>query len=185
MSHVLPMIRRVVTADDAAGRSRFLEDAPLISHEVPGRPGLRWARAWATGPVPAPLGEGDRSAEVHGIMPPAGGSVVNIIDFPPEPRDSEDRRRALEDMERVIRQAGSHPEDGVTRRPDGPHPSMHQTDTIDYAFVLSGEIVAILDGGETVLKAGDVLVQRGTNHAWSNRSGAYCRVAFVLIAAAR
>ena len=46
---------------------------------------------------------------------------------------------------------------------------------------MSGEIYAIMDEGETLLKAGDVLIQRGTNHAWSNRSDDFCRIAFVLI----
>jgi uncharacterized cupin superfamily protein len=62
---------------------------------------------------------------------------------------------------------------------------MHRTDTVDYAIMLEGEMVAIMDSGETVLRAGDVLVQRGTNHAWANRSGRPARIAFVLIAARR
>ena len=61
------------------------------------------------------------------------------------------------------------------------HPGMHRTRTLDYAIVLSGEIYAVLDEGEVLLKAGDVLVQRGTNHAWSNRSARPCRIAFVLV----
>jgi quercetin dioxygenase-like cupin family protein len=63
------------------------------------------------------------------------------------------------------------------------HPAMHKTATVDYAIVLSGEIWALLDEGETLLRAGDVLVQRGTNHAWSNRSAAPCLVAFILVSA--
>jgi quercetin dioxygenase-like cupin family protein len=58
---------------------------------------------------------------------------------------------------------------------------MHRTQTVDYAIVLSGEIWALMDSGETKMKAGDILVQRGTNHAWSNRSNKPCLVAFVLI----
>ena len=61
------------------------------------------------------------------------------------------------------------------------HPGFHKTDTIDYAIVLSGEIYALMDEGEVLLKAGDVLIQRGTNHAWSNRTEEPCCVAFVLI----
>jgi uncharacterized cupin superfamily protein len=57
------------------------------------------------------------------------------------------------------------------------HPGFHKTDTIDYAIVLSGEIYALMDDGEVLLKAGDVLIQRGTNHAWSNRSDQPCRIA--------
>jgi quercetin dioxygenase-like cupin family protein len=65
------------------------------------------------------------------------------------------------------------------------HPGFHQTDTVDYAIVLEGEVWAILDEAETLLKAGDVLIQRGTFHAWDNRSEAVCRVLFVLIDAER
>ena len=61
------------------------------------------------------------------------------------------------------------------------HPGFHKTDTIDYAIVLSGEIYALMDEGEALLKAGDVLIQRGTNHAWSNRTEQPCCIAFVLI----
>jgi uncharacterized cupin superfamily protein len=58
---------------------------------------------------------------------------------------------------------------------------MHCTATVDYAIVLEGEIYAVMDEGETLLHAGDVLIQRGTNHAWANRSGRSARIAFVLI----
>ena len=61
------------------------------------------------------------------------------------------------------------------------HPGFHKTATIDYAIVLSGEIYALMDEGELLLKTGDVLIQRGTNHAWSNRTNEPCSVAFVLI----
>ncbi len=58
----------------------------------------------------------------------------------------------------------------------------HRTDSIDYAVVLSGEIDMQMDEGETHLKAGDVIVQRGTMHNWVNRGTAPCVIAFVLIA---
>ena len=61
------------------------------------------------------------------------------------------------------------------------HPMMHRTETIDYAIVLEGEITMLLDDSEVVLKAGDVLVQRGTNHAWSNRGTIPAKIAFILI----
>ena len=61
---------------------------------------------------------------------------------------------------------------------------MHRTETIDYAIVLEGEIEMDMDGSTVMMKAGDVMVQRGTNHAWANRSTARARVAFVLIDAA-
>ena len=58
---------------------------------------------------------------------------------------------------------------------------MHRSETIDYGIILSGEIYLVLDDSEVLCKQGDVIVQRGTSHAWSNRSDEPCRVAFVLI----
>ena len=58
---------------------------------------------------------------------------------------------------------------------------MHRTETIDYAIVLSGEITMVLDDRDVEQKAGDIVIQCGTNHAWSNRSNAPCVVAFILI----
>jgi quercetin dioxygenase-like cupin family protein len=65
--------------------------------------------------------------------------------------------------------------------PPGCPPSMHRTETIDYVIVVSGEIEMDMDDSTVKLKAGDVMVQRGTNHAWANRSDKPARVAFVLI----
>ncbi len=106
---------------------------------------------------------------------------MSVVDLPPEPDDPEERERVLADMRERIRKAGLNPEPGVVRDPGGAHPGMHTTDTVDYAIVLSGEVYAVLEKGEKLLRAGDILIQRGTNHAWSNRSGEYCRLAFVLV----
>jgi quercetin dioxygenase-like cupin family protein len=58
---------------------------------------------------------------------------------------------------------------------------VHRTESIDYGIVLEGEIHLVLDDSEVLLRAGDVVVQRGTDHAWANRSDAVCRVAFILV----
>jgi quercetin dioxygenase-like cupin family protein len=55
---------------------------------------------------------------------------------------------------------------------------MHRTRTLDYVVMIEGELVLILDDSEVVLKPGDVVVQRGTDHAWENRSDAVARAAF-------
>jgi quercetin dioxygenase-like cupin family protein len=65
--------------------------------------------------------------------------------------------------------------------PPGNHPHMHRTETIDYVIVIEGEIEMDMDDSTVKLKAGDIMVQRGTNHAWANRSNKRARVAFVLI----
>ena len=61
------------------------------------------------------------------------------------------------------------------------HAFMHKTETVDYGIMLEGELTLILDIGETVVRAGDIVIQRGTNHGWANRSGKNCRIAFILI----
>ena len=65
--------------------------------------------------------------------------------------------------------------------PPGNTGRMHRTETIDYVIVIDGEIEMDMDDSTVKLKAGDILVQRGTNHAWANRSGKNARVAFVLV----
>jgi hypothetical protein len=100
---------------------------------------------------------------------------LRIIEYPP-------------DKERLPALAAelTRPDDGSGRghaadRSNPRHAGFHKTHSIDYAIVLTGEIHALMDEGEVLLKAGDVLIQRGTNHAWSNRTDAPCTIAFVLI----
>jgi quercetin dioxygenase-like cupin family protein len=93
------------------------------------------------------------------VTPPQNGSVFRVVEFPPDA---------------VWRAPGFEGEEMARRQ-------IHSTDSLDYCIVMSGEIWAVLDAAETRLSAGDVLVQRGTNHAWSNRSDEPCVIAFVLI----
>ena len=69
----------------------------------------------------------------------------------------------------------------INELPPGAGSPMHRTQTVDYGIVLDGEVVLVLEDSETVLRAGDVVVQRGTSHRWENRSAATARVAFILI----
>jgi hypothetical protein len=169
-------IRRVVTGHDAAGRSTFIIDAPsphvfsrtkgsAIVHEL-----------WETAGTPADnRGSADAIARGHRLPPPKNGSVFRVIEYPP---DSE--RLAAITREETLPDDGSG-RAAVTDRNNPRHPGFHKTDTIDYAIVLAGEIYAMMDDGEVLLKTGDVLIQRGTNHAWSNRTREPALVAFVLI----
>jgi hypothetical protein len=176
----LAPIRRIVCSINAAGRSYVESDGPPPAVRPSTRPGFASRNIWATFGSPAPLAAPDRSREVAGLMPPTGGTVFKYLDIPPDdpaslPMDSAYRKH---EMERAA--AGS--EKGLRRHPDSPrHPGMHETDTIDYAIVLSGEIWAVMDEGETLMKAGDILIQNVTNHAWSNRSNDVCRILFVLV----
>jgi quercetin dioxygenase-like cupin family protein len=81
---------------------------------------------------------------------------------------------------------GTAPPAGGTRFtindiPPGAEGAMHRTETLDYVIVLKGELDMEMDDSTVTLRAGDVMVQRGTNHAWINRGTEYARVAFVLI----
>lgn len=176
----LPQIRRVVTGDDAKGRSHIIEDAPAASMRmVAERPGYRAVNVWRTEETPAKINAPDATASHQGILPPKNGTILRIIDFPPEPTDKEKLNRMLDAT------FGGIYKDALHERRPGMHPGMHRTETLDYAIVLEGEIWAVMDEGETLLRAGDVLIQRGTNHAWANRSGRTARIAFVLLDGAR
>src|SRR5262249_3291907 len=115
----------------------------------------------------------DRAGIDIGIMPPRGGSVFRIVEFPPETAET-----SKLDANTMHHSLG----DGAPKRGLPPrHHAMHRTRTVDYVVVMSGAIDMLLDDSEIHLKAGDVLVQQGTNHAWVNRGSEPCRIAFILI----
>ena len=170
-------MRRVVTGHDAQGKSIIITDGPSPHVlELEGMPGLALINLWVTERAPAAnRGSDDAAARPVVLEPPARGTIFRVVDFPPD-RDivgKLDRDKAFAAM------GADHAMDRGAAR----HPGMHKTSTVDYALVLDGEIWALMDEGETLLKAGDCLVQRGTNHAWSNRSERVCRVAFILVSA--
>jgi mannose-6-phosphate isomerase-like protein (cupin superfamily) len=176
MNEKLPEIRRVVTGDNTLGHSRILEDAAATAvRTVAERPGYRAVNVWRTESSPASVNAPDTIADHKGISPPKGGTILRIIDIPPEPSDPQELRRVIHATFRGMYQDAQHD------NREGKHPAMHRTNTVDYAIVLEGEIYAVMDEGETLMRAGDVLIQRATNHAWANRSKKTARIAFVLI----
>lgn len=171
----LPSIRRIVTGHDADGRSCFEQDgASPVEITTPGRPGYRVTNLWRTAPGET-ISTPDTIEAHKGIHPPHGGTVFRVVEWPAEPADSVDLRRQMEETF-----AQMYPDAHREVQP-GEHPGMHKTDTVDYAIILEGEAVAIMDEGEKVMRAGDILIQRGTRHAWANRSGRPLRIAFILI----
>ena len=145
----LPPIRRVVTGHDEAHVARVILDGPATNARH-GAAGNTSTLIWCTDGAPADIAIGldaeDMGARKLGTAPPALGTRVTVIDFPP-----------------------------------GNKPAMHRTETIDYVFVLAGEIDMDMDDSTVTLKAGDVMVQRGTNHSWVNRSKEPARLGFVLV----
>lgn len=172
--------RRVVTGHDAEGKAEILSDAPPErTVKVGGEAGATFFEIWNTRETPAAIDRRSLEPAESGLVlpPPKGGTRLRVIDFPPDGAVL----RALD--EAGARQAFGEMGDSAASqfRQGAPHPLMHRTETLDYGIVLLGEMTLILDRGETVLQQGDIVVQRGTSHAWANRSDRPCRMAFVLI----
>ncbi len=171
-------VRRIVTGHDSHGRSVIQEDGPPPrSVTLGGEEGTTFHELWNTRATPAPIdrASGEPAEAGLALLPPAGGTRIRILDIPPD----EGRVAALprEAVKALFEAIGA----GHALAENPPHPLMHRTETIDYGIVLEGELVLILDEGETIVCAGDVIVQRGTSHAWANRSEKNARIAFVLI----
>jgi mannose-6-phosphate isomerase-like protein (cupin superfamily) len=169
-------VRRIVTIDDDEGRSVAIADGPAPDvRGDPARPGFSSARIWLTCSSPAMIaGFRDPVTGPHAIEPPRGGSVCRIVTFPPD--DAFRGKVGAREVAAFFRAMGSP--GASTYSAKAPHPYMQQTQTLDFCLVLDGEITLVLDTAEVHLKAGDTVVQRGTNHAWSNRSNRPCTIAF-------
>lgn len=175
-----PDFRRIVTGHDPDGHAIIQSDAPPQRTQLIGGPGgPTFVEVWSTRETPALIDRTSGEPAEPGLVlaPPKGGTRIRVIDFPPEG----DAIRKLTGSEAVDKFAEMGGADAASAAHGAPHPLMHRTQTLDYAIVLSGELTMILDRGETVVRAGDIIIQRGTNHAWANRSDTNCRVAFVLI----
>jgi naringenin degradation protein FdeH len=167
-----PEVRRVVTALDSAGKATALFDSavPLTSFRSPNPA----TEIWVTDKSPPGFSWTEDRARIKvGLTPPKGGTIFRIVDFVPITPKIESM-----DINTMMKVAGANaPAKGLPPR----HPMMHRTRSVDYAIIMSGEIDMLLDDGEVHLKAGDVVVQQATNHAWINRSKEVCRIAFILM----
>jgi len=160
-------VRRIVTGH-RDGKAVVIYDGAAPNQKLRQASGLVSTLLWVTDETPADIsGTADRAARDIGVPPPTNGSIFRVVDFPPE-QGARSREAILREM-------------GVADRGAARHHGMHRTRSVDYAVVLEGEIDMLLDDSEVHLKAGDVLVQQGTNHAWVNRGTQPCRIAFVLI----
>jgi mannose-6-phosphate isomerase-like protein (cupin superfamily) len=173
-------IRRVVTGHDENGRAIVISDelAPAV-RTSPLRPGHISVDLWKTDAMPVVIRrtESDPTAGPKQIHPPPRGTVFRISEIAPETEAI--RNLDAEKAREVFRAMGN--ESASTAGKGGRHPFMHRTETLDYAVVLSGEITLLLDEQDVLLREGDVVIQRGTNHAWSNRSNKPVLMLYVLI----
>lgn len=167
--------RRVVTGLDDQGKAVRVSDGEATTIlERPSRPGVRLTDLWKTSESPALYdGPEETVADPLILHPPAQGTVFRIVEFQPEDPDviaTVDGRAAFSAMG-----ASDNVVEGAR------HPYMHKTDSVDYIIVLSGEITMLLDDEDVQLQTGDVVIQRGTNHAWANRGTEPCVLAAVLV----
>ena len=173
--HPTHQIRRIVTGHDDSGKAIIESDGICPHVKVREGAGFVSSLLWVTDETPARVDlRQDRAARTIGVPPPPNGSILRVVDFPPVTKEAE----AI-DQETLLKEMGAdhHTHNGVQTR----HAFMHRTRSVDYAIVLQGEIDMLLDDSEIHMKAGDVLVQQGTNHAWVNRGKDTCRIAFILI----
>jgi len=174
-------VRRIVTGHDAAGRAIIQQDGPVPRvQRIGGERGPLFFEVWNTRDTPAPIDRASGEPAEQGIQlaPPARGTRIRVLDIPPDDPGLQSltpEQAAAHFAE--VGAAGASSHSGAGSR----HAFMHRTETIDYGIVLEGEITLILDEGETVASAGDIVIQRGTNHGWANRSNRNCRIAFILI----
>jgi quercetin dioxygenase-like cupin family protein len=173
-------IRRLVTGHDDTGKAIILSDgyAPSVK-TVPLWPGLVSTDIWKTNasPVVISKAEPDPTLGPRSLHPAPLGTIFRISIVPPETDEilNLDANKAKE----LFKSVGNVDASTIDR--GARHPLMHRTETVDYAVVLEGEITLLLDESEAHLKAGDVVIQRGTNHAWSNRSGKPVRMLYILM----
>ncbi len=174
-------IRRVVTGHDENGKAVVISDSltPTLKTN-PLRPGHKSTEIWRTSATPAPIAMTEPDPTVGGpgtIHPAPRGTVIRVAEWAPE--TDEIRNLSPETAREIFRAMGN--ENASMHGRGGRHPIMHRTETVDYAVILDGELTLILDEEDVVLKAGDVVIQRGTSHSWANRSDKPCRILFVLI----
>jgi mannose-6-phosphate isomerase-like protein (cupin superfamily) len=169
-------IRRVVTGHDKNGKAIVVSDGPCTSVKThPNREGHKSTDIWKTTAMPVPVAatEADPTLGPRDFVP-VNGTKIRIAEIPPEPASF--RTLTPEQAREVFKSGGNE-----SAHTGGRHPFMHRTESVDYAVVLEGEITMLLDEEDVVLKAGDIVIQRGTNHAWSNRSGKPVRMLYILI----
>jgi quercetin dioxygenase-like cupin family protein len=151
MTHKPSKIPRRVVTGYRDGIATIIEDKQ-VAHVMKNEAGFIISDPWATDSMPVKQAQ---SSEIFDEFFPKihkNGTLFRYVYIPP---DSETKKH-------FPKKAGQ------------PHPLMHQTDTLDYIIILSGELYLIMEDCETLLKSGDIVIQCGTNHAWSNRTHEPC-----------
>ncbi|ROZ52923.1 cupin domain-containing protein [Rhodococcus sp. WS1] len=154
--HLNAQARRVVAGLDADGKSTIISDENTTARVA--APTFTVMNLWQVDQLPVHVDDEDGLGQVT-LMPPMGSLIYRIASFPPDSEwDSADYQKSLSALE-----------SGDSHDTDSEIAGLHQTDSIDLITMLSGELYAVLETTETLLRPGDTFVQRGGKHSWSNR----------------
>jgi quercetin dioxygenase-like cupin family protein len=171
-AHLEAQARRVVTGVNSEGKSCIAADEATPTRLA--LPSNTKCDIWRVGRLPALLSAGDGLEAGVFTLPSGEGMVYRVVTFAPD--EEWDQSQGFGDSQGQL--AGS-----VPPGEDGGIAGLHVTESLDISTVLSGELYAILETEETLLRAGDTIVQRGTKHSWSNRSGNPVTLVSVMISA--
>jgi mannose-6-phosphate isomerase-like protein (cupin superfamily) len=176
MDDKIKPIRRIVAGNNEKGKAVILSDGPSPDVRTdPARPGFSSTRMWVTDRTPARTKGVKETLDMpHALEPPVKGSVCRIVTFPPDSWFIKDIN--ADKVQSYFESMGSPK--ASTYSPKAPHPYMEKTKSLDFCYIMEGEITLILDTEEVHLKEGDTVIQRGSNHAWSNRSDKPCTIIF-------
>lgn len=175
-----PDIYRVVTGHDENGQAIIVENGPLKTvMDLDAVPGTQFHEVWSTSESPAVISKTHIDPTLGSVVlpPPQQGTRLRFVDIPPDTEAFLNQGQSK--MKGMFSSVGD--ENLSTVQADSPHPLMHRTESVDYGIVIEGELTLIVDQDEALLTPGSVVIQRGTNHAWANRSGNMCRILFILV----
>ncbi len=173
-------VRRIVTGHDSQGQAIFISDgaAPRAT-DFADIPGHGMAQLWTTPDQPRLSEAPEDLTRLQGsLIPGVGGTSLLAVSFPPDSVMAAplDPQRAFEQMAAAL--------PGLFECFEADHPGMHKTPTIDYGVLLEGELWLELDNGEQrLVRAGDVVIQNGTRHAWRNKSEQPAKAIFFMLGA--
>lgn len=159
--HLEAQARVVVSGLDANGKSTIVSDGNTATRIA--APGFTVMDTWQVDAVPAEVGADATLGEAPVIDPPKSGFVVRLASFPPDKEfDAAAYAASLDDF------GGGDSHGGADEGAEGG--LWHETDTVDVVTVIKGELYAVMENGETLLREGDTFVTRGVKHIWSNRT---------------
>jgi len=173
-------VRRVVTGHTPEGKATIASDSDVEAITLETLPGMEFLRLWGADETLKFPDDGSPPS-FPTYFPPANGFRFGMFTVPPMsemPMEKFDAMAVFREFEQKL--------PGMAQHMELDNPGMHTTDTVDYEYIISGEVWLELDNGEEVhLKAGDTVVQNGTRHAWRNKGSEPCRLVVCLIGAKR